>query len=98
MDIRRIERGDPDYPEAYAARMGDAALTRLYAMGDAAILRAPLLGLVCSITCPGAVVIKTLDAIRALRDAGAVLVGGFHSPMERECLDVLVRGARGTVL
>jgi predicted Rossmann fold nucleotide-binding protein DprA/Smf involved in DNA uptake len=37
-------------------------------------------------------VIKAFDAIRELRDAGVVVTGGFHSPMERECLDFLLRG------
>ncbi|HQX52209.1 MAG TPA: hypothetical protein PLR25_19980 [Planctomycetaceae bacterium] len=32
---------------------------------------------------------KTFDAIRELRDTGVVVAGGFHSPMERECLDFL---------
>lgn len=35
---------------------------------------------------------KTFDAICELRDAGVVVAGGFHSPMEKECLDFLLRG------
>ncbi|MBI2266165.1 MAG: DNA-processing protein DprA [Armatimonadetes bacterium] len=90
--IARIERGDSDYPAVLRDRLGDDAPPCLYAMGDAAMLRHQLLGLVCSVQCPGSVVIKTLDAIRALRDAGVAVIGGFHSPMERECLDILLRG------
>jgi predicted Rossmann fold nucleotide-binding protein DprA/Smf involved in DNA uptake len=98
MDPTTIEQGAPDYPHALTGRLGAGAPPVLYGLGNTALLGAPLLGLVCSITCPGAVVIKTLDAVRALRDAGVILVGGFHSPMERECLDVLLRGNQGTVL
>lgn len=98
MDVTTIEEGARDYPPVLHRRLGADAPPVLYAIGNIALLGAPLFGLVCSITCPGAVVIKTLDAIRALRDAGVVLVGGFHSPMERECLDVLLRGIQGTVL
>jgi predicted Rossmann fold nucleotide-binding protein DprA/Smf involved in DNA uptake len=54
--------------------------------------------LVCSIRCPGSIVIKTLDAIRALRDARVVVIGGFHSPMEKECLDILLRGKQPVIL
>lgn len=67
-------------------------------MGNAAILRNCFLGLVCSIRCPGSIVIQTLDAIRALRDAGVAVIGGFYSPMERECLDILLRGDQPVVL
>ena len=98
MDRRRIEAGDSDYPVILRDRLGDAAPSCLYAMGNAAILRNCLLGLVCSIRCPGSVVIKTFDAIRALRDAGVGMIGGFHSPMERECLDILLRGDQSVIL
>jgi predicted Rossmann fold nucleotide-binding protein DprA/Smf involved in DNA uptake len=50
------------------------------------------LGFICSIQCPGSVVIQALDAARELRDAAVCVLGGFHSPMERECLDILLRG------
>ncbi len=70
----------------------------LYAMGDIGLLRTDLLGLVGSVRCPGSVVLKTFDAVRGLRDGGVALVGGFHSPMERESLDILLRGRRPVVL
>ncbi len=56
------------------------------------------LGLICSVRCPGSIIIQTYDAIRALRDAGTVVAGGFHSPMEVECLDFLLRGPQAVVL
>jgi hypothetical protein len=59
----------------------------LHCIGNRDILSQKCLALICSIQCLGSVVIKTFDAIRELRDAGIVVVGGFHSPMERECLD-----------
>ena len=98
MDVQRTEPGDSDYPTVLLDRLGDTAPQCLYAMGDATIIRNRLLGLVCSIQCPGSIVIKTYDAIRELRDASAVVVGGFHLPMERECLDILLRGDQPAVL
>ncbi|MDR1612459.1 MAG: DNA-processing protein DprA [Planctomycetota bacterium] len=95
---RRIEQGDSDYPAALIDRLGDAAPRTIYALGDAAILRNRLLALVCSVQCPGGIVIKTLDAARFLRDAGVAVIGGFHSPMEKECLDLLLRGSQPVVL
>jgi hypothetical protein len=64
----------------------------VHGIGDQAILRQNWLGLICSVQCPGSVVIKTFDAIRKLRDAGVIVAGGFHSPMEKECLEFLMRG------
>ncbi|MDZ7816997.1 MAG: DNA-processing protein DprA [Planctomycetota bacterium] len=94
----RIEQSDTDYPTVLCDRLGDAAPSCLYVMGDADILRNRLLGLICSIQCPGSIVIKTLDATRALRDAGVTVIGGFHSPMEKECLDILLRGDQPAIL
>ena len=96
--IARIEQSGNDYPAVLRKRLGEKAPSCLYAMGEAGILRRRLLGLVCSIQCPGSLVIKTLDAIRMLRDAGVTIVGGFHSPMEKECLDILLRGNQPVIL
>ncbi len=96
--ISRIEQEDSGYPRILRDRLGGDAPSCLHVMGEAAILRHHLLGLICSIQCPGSVVIETLDAVRTLRDAGVAVVGGFHSPMEKECLDILLRGSPPVVL
>jgi len=94
----RIDQGSSDYPAVLTDRLGENAPPSLYAMGEPSILRQRLLGLICSIQCPGSIVIKTLDAARALRDAGVAVIGGFHSPMEKECLDILLRGDQPVIL
>ena len=72
--------------------------SRFWAIGDVKILDTPLLGLLCSIRCPGRVIVQTYDLARALRDAGVPVIGGFHSPMEKECLDFLLRGKQPVVV
>jgi len=42
--------------------------------------------------CPGEIILKTFDLARRLRDLGVPVIGGFHSPMEQECLRILLRG------
>src|SRR5687767_12728345 len=69
----------------------------VFGIGDASLLSRPCLGLVCSVKCPGSIVLQTYDAIRALRDAGVVVTGGFHSPMERDCLEFLLRGTQPVI-
>jgi len=96
--FHRIDQGDSYYPKVLKDRLGSNAPACLHEVGDIAILRRHLLGLVCSIQCPGSIIIKMLDAARALRDAGIVVTGGFHSPMEKECLDILLRGRQPVIL
>jgi predicted Rossmann fold nucleotide-binding protein DprA/Smf involved in DNA uptake len=50
------------------------------------------------VQCPGRLILETYDLAQALRDAGVAVVGGFHSPMERECLRLLLRGKQAIVV
>jgi predicted Rossmann fold nucleotide-binding protein DprA/Smf involved in DNA uptake len=56
------------------------------------------LALFCSIKCPGELILKTYDLAKALRDCGVVVISGFHSPMEQECLNILLKGQQPVVL
>ena len=98
IEIQQIDRDDACYPPLLTDRMGVQTPSPLAAIGSLQILRHQRLGLICSIRCPGSIVIKTFDAIRQLRDAGIVLAGGFHSPMENECLDFLLRGEQPVIV
>ena len=69
-----------------------------WAIGNTDLLNLPLLGLFCSVRCPGDAILQTYDLVRAFRDAGVPVIGGFHSPMERECLDYLLRGTQPVVI
>ena len=62
-------------------------------LGDPGILDGRLIGFFCSVRCPGDVILKTFDFARSMRDADVTVVGGFQSPMEREFLDLLLRGS-----
>jgi predicted Rossmann fold nucleotide-binding protein DprA/Smf involved in DNA uptake len=70
----------------------------LTAAGNLELMSVDKLGLICSSQCPGNLVLKTYDYVRELRDRGIVLAGGFHSPMERECLGILLRGKQPIVI
>ena len=43
-------------------------------------------------------ILKTYDLARAMRDAGVPVIGGFQTPMERECLRLLLRGNQPAVV
>ena len=67
-------------------------------LGDPGILKGRLIGFFCSVRCPGDVILKTFDLARSLRDADVTVVGGFQSPMEREFLDLLLRGSARVIV
>jgi hypothetical protein len=67
-------------------------------LGNLAILQSRKLALFCSTQCPGRLILQTYDLVRALRDTGRVLIGGFHTPMEREALALLLRGAQPLII
>ena len=62
------------------------------ALGDEALLGRRKLALICSQKCPGDVILKTYDFARLVRQSGIAIVSGFHSPIEKDCLPILLRG------
>ena len=61
-------------------------------LSSPSILDADLITLLCSQGCLGDVIFKMYDFARAMRDADVPVIGGFQSPMEKECLRLLLRG------
>ena len=98
MNIERLHIRDTAYPVALRERLGERAPERVFLLGDPELLRQDSPGLFCSITCPGNVILKTYDLARALRDARFPVIGGFHTPMEKECLAVLLHGPQPIIV
>ena len=67
-------------------------------LGELGILRESLTGFFCSIRCPGDIILSIYDLARALRGTNMTLIGGFQSPMEKEFLDLLLRGSAQVVI
>lgn len=76
---------------------GASAPEMLWSAGPANLLNDEKTGFFCSSQCPGGVILKTFDAVTAMRDEGRTLIGGFHSPMEWECLGILLRGRQPVI-
>lgn len=38
----------------------------------------------CSRACPGTIIVKTFDVVRAMRDTAWTIICGFESPAEQE--------------
>src|SRR5215831_18058664 len=88
----------PHFPAALQSGTLLAPCTQIWALGNLDILTMPLLGLFCATRCPGGVILQTYDLAVALREAGVPVIGGFHTPMEKECLEVLLRGQQPVVI
>jgi len=89
---------NPHYPAALLSGTLLAPCPQIWALGNLAILATPLLGFCCATRCPGNVILRTYDLALALREAGVPVIGGFHTPMEKECLEVLLRGQQPVVI
>ncbi len=97
-EVWSVAPGDLHFPAGLANTPSFSGERTIYGLGDRAILNQKCLGLICSVQCLGSVVIKAFDAIRELRDAGVIVAGGFHSPMEQECLQFLLRGKQPIIV
>lgn len=92
MNLIGINKSDVRYPTALDHYLGDSALEEITASGNLAILENRKTAFFCSSKCPGDLIIKTYDLAKKWRDAGVTVIGGFHSPIEQECLNILLRG------
>jgi len=70
----------------------------LFAHGNAALLRLPLEALLCSNACPGAKIIEAMDLAQRWRAENRAVISGFHTPVEKECLRIFLRGPQPLVI
>lgn len=70
----------------------------LHCVGNAGLLDSRTVALLCSIKCPGSAILRAYDLMRDIRNENVTVISGFHSPMEDECLKILLRGTCGIVI
>lgn len=92
-----LESTAANFPLALRLSDKSTVFPQVWAIGNFALLEKRLLGFFCSTQCPGEIILRTYDLARALRDASVPVISGFHSPMEKECLDLLLRGTQPVV-
>ena len=85
------------YPHAATATSG-AAPARLSALGNLDLLALPKTAIFCSAHCPGHIILTAYDQAARWRDAGRCIISGFHSPVEKECLRILLRGSQPIII
>jgi predicted Rossmann fold nucleotide-binding protein DprA/Smf involved in DNA uptake len=98
MDACTLTAADTRYPACLRERLGDAAPAQLTAFGNLDLLALPKAALFCSARCPGAAILRAYDQAAHWRDTGRCIISGFHSPVEQECLRILLRGTAPLIL
>lgn len=98
LDVIAFTRSHDQWPRQLEERLDTSAPARLWAIGNLAVLAERKVGLFCSVRCPGDAILRAYDAAREFRDAGETVISGFHSPVEKECLRILLRGKQPTII
>jgi predicted Rossmann fold nucleotide-binding protein DprA/Smf involved in DNA uptake len=94
----RITSADARYPGRLRVRLGDAAPAELTILGSLDLLALPKTALFCSARCPGEAILRAYDQAARWRDAGRCVISGFHSPVEKECRCILLRGSQPIII
>ena len=103
--IEHITQTDPNYPEQLRGYLKTEAPEIIWARGNIALLNrqntrlnGDLWALFCSSKCPAELILKTHELAQQFRESGIPTIGGYHSPVEGECLRVLLRGSQPIIL
>ena len=103
--IERITQIDPNYPAQLKGYLKTDAPEIIWARGNIALLTdrdtrisGNLWALFCSSRCPGQIILKAHELAQQFRASGTPTIGGHHSPVEKECLRVLLRGSQPIIL
>jgi predicted Rossmann fold nucleotide-binding protein DprA/Smf involved in DNA uptake len=67
-------------------------LPALHTLGNLDLLRLPLAALFCSRKCPGDAILKAYDLAQELREKQTPVIGGFHTPVEKDMLEIMLKG------
>jgi|SRR5579872_1419882 len=89
---------DTRYPACLRARLGAEMPPNLFTIGNLDLLALPKTALFCSARCPGDSILRTYDQAAQWRDQGNCIISGFHSPVEKECLRILLRGKQPIII
>jgi len=90
--------GDPNWPASLKERLATSAPRTLQVLGPPSLLTARKTALFCSGKAPGDAILRAYDAARRMRDEGVTVISGFHSPIELECLRILLRGSQPVII
>lgn len=104
--IQHITQTDKNYPSSIKAYLDTDTPETIWTRGNLDLLtcrqndidEGVLWAIFCSSKCPGEIILKTHDLAQEFKNKGISTIGGFHSPIEKECLRVLLRGSQPIII
>ena len=94
LNLHTLHPEDVAYPNALKTCIAFKSAPTLTAIGNLELLTQSTIALFCSIKCPGDLILKAYDLAQALREAEIPVISGFHTPIEQDCLKILLRGTQ----
>lgn len=85
------------YPAKVLDRLAGEAPQEIASEGNIDLLKAEKLAFLASAKAPGSVILSAHDLAARWRDEGRCVISGFHSPLEQECFQILLRGRQPIV-
>ena len=103
--IQHITQKDANFPVSIKTYLKTDTPEMIWARGNIDLLpgqnntlKENLWALFCSSKCPAEIILKAHDMAQKFKDLGTPTISGFHSPVEQECLRVLLRGTQPILL
>ena len=103
--VERIAGSDSNYPTQLKGYLKTETPETIWARGNTVLLtdrdkflNENLWALFCSSKCPAQIILKAHELAQQFRESGIPTIGGYHSPVEKECLRVLLRGSQPIIL
>ena len=96
--IVHLAPADPVYPPRLKTHLASHTAPPIASVGNVDFLRKRAIAFICSAKHSGGIILNTFDMTQRLREKGVTLIGGFHSPMEKECLRILLRGKQPIII
>lgn len=96
----RITQKHPNYPEQLRECLKTEAPETLWARGNTALLERQdtRWAIFCSSQCPAEIILKAHELAQQFLKSQIPTIGGYHSPVEEECLRVLLRGTQPIII
>ena len=91
-EMQRIKNDEPEYPSSLIKYLANKATPFITTIGNINLVQNKPLAIFNSSKCPGKVIMQTYDLMKNIKWTGITLISGFHSPIERECLKILLNG------
>ena len=104
--IQHITQTDKNFPSSIQVYLKNDTPETIWARGNIDLLpngtnnakKGDLWAIFCSNKCPGEIILNAHDLAQEFKNKGMPTIGGFHSPIEKECLRVLLRGSQPIII